>query len=117
MYSQTISSAGVTSNTRPHWPSDQRMARGEALGAADVRAEERPRRVTLILPHRLARAGVELDDPRERNLSRVVSISEQGNVPVGQHLAVVLHAPGVVALLPARLTRGAVDDHDGRESP
>src|SRR2546428_10532822 len=36
---------------------DQRMARGEALGAADVRAEERPRRIALIRPHRLARSG------------------------------------------------------------
>src|SRR6058998_3490752 len=105
MYSQTISSAGVTSNTRPHWPSDQRMARGEALCAADVRAEERPRRVALILPHRLARARIELDHPRERILSRVVPIGEPGNVPVGQHLAVMLHAPGVVTLLPARLAR------------
>src|SRR5262249_26317667 len=29
----------------------------------------------------------------------------------------MLHAPGVVALLPAWLARSAVDDHDGREPP
>src|SRR4029450_11748281 len=67
---------------------DQRVARGEALGAADVRAGERPGRIALILPHCLARAGIELYYPRERILSCVVPIGEQGNVPVGQHLAV-----------------------------
>ena len=96
---------------------DQRVARGEALRTAGVRAEERPRRVALILPYGLARAGIEFDHPRERILSRVLPVGEQGDMPVGQHLTVMLHAPGVVALLPARLARGAVNDHDGREPP
>src|SRR5262245_51609411 len=96
---------------------DQRMARAEALRTANVRAEERPRRGALVLPHRLTCAGIKLDHPRERILARVVPIGEEGQVSVGEHRAVMLHTPGVVALLPARLARGAIDDHDGGEPP
>src|SRR5258708_3283032 len=45
---------------------DQRVAVGQALRTADVRAEQSIRRPGTILPHRPAGARIELDHARER---------------------------------------------------
>src|SRR5262249_12667512 len=89
---------------------DQRVTAPKPLGAADVRAEERVPWAAAIFPHRLTRAGLEFDDPRKRVSIDITAICKQGDVSVRVRLAVVLHAPTVIAILTFHPATFAIDE-------
>jgi len=115
IFPNDIPAWGHFENSAPLALADKRVPRVQALRAADMRAEEGPTRISLVAPDFFAGLRIEFDDAREWGDSDILTIREEQDVPVGQHLAIMLLSPTIIALFPARPTAGAVDDHERRE--
>src|SRR5262249_62205685 len=97
-------------NASPLTLADQSVPTPEPLGSTDVRAEERAAWPAAIFPNRPTRAGLEFDDSRKRVPIDIAAICKKGDVSVRERLAVVLHAPAVIAMLPFHPTTFAIDE-------
>jgi len=91
------------------------VAAGKPLGAADMLTEEGVGRSTSIFPDTLVGTGIKFDYPRIGITWNIHAVREQSEIAVIKRLAVVLHAPAFVPMLPLHFFCPPVNDDDRAE--